>query len=354
MSEFAAIEILGNSLAQWTVAVAVTLVVATALALLRRAARHRLPRWAARTDGPLDDVMAAVLRATGAWFVLAVAVLAGAQALALPGAVRIGLANGFALVAILQGGLWANVAVGAGLAAWLDGRRGADPAGSTTASVLGFIARGALWSIVVLMMLDNLGVDVTALVASLGIGGVAVALALQNVLGDLFASLAIALDKPVVIGDFIIVGDVMGTVERIGLKTTHLRSLSGELVVLANGDLLASRIRNYKRMFERRVVFGFGVTYGTPPADLARIPELLRDIVARQHLARFDRAHLATFGASALEFEVVYYVRDPDYNRYMDTQQAINLELIEALQAAGVEFAFPTQTIHLAAPADAP
>lgn len=354
MSGLAAVEFLGNGLAQWATAAAVAIVVAVALALLRRVARRRLPAWAARTDGCLDDVIAAVVRSTGAWFVLAVAALAGAQALALPGDARLALASGFALVAILQGGLWANAAIGAGLRAWLDGRGQGDGAGATTAAVLGFVGRGALWSLVVLMMLDNLGVDVTALVASLGIGGVAVALALQNILGDLFASLAIALDKPVVIGDFIVVGDVMGTVERVGLKTTHLRSLSGELVVLANGDLLSSRIRNYKRMFERRVVFGFGVTYETPADELSRIPATIRGIVDAQPLARFDRAHLATFGASALEFEVVYHVRDPDYNRYMDVQQAINLQLIAALRGAGVGFAYPTQTIHLATPAAAP
>jgi len=193
----------------------------------------------------------------------------------------------------------------------------------------------------------------TALVASLGIGGIAVALAAQSILGDVFASLAIALDRPVVIGDFIVVGEVMGTVERVGLKTTHLRSLSGELIVLPNNDLLSSRIRNYKRMFERRVLFTFGVTYQTPAESLQRIPGLVRELVERQELARFDRAHLAVFGPSALEFEVVYFVRDPDYNKHMDIQQQILLGLIRALDEAGVEFAYPTQTIHMAAPAEA-
>lgn len=339
-------------LVQWALAAAVFGVVALALATLRGVLRRRLPAWAARTAGKFDDVVVAALQVTGTWFVLAVALLAGAQALALPPDARVGLARLFALVAILQTGIWANAAVGAWLRAHVE-RRSGDPGSATIASVLGVIARVALWSVVVLVMLDNVGVDVTALVASLGIGGVAVALALQNILGDLFASLAIALDKPLVIGDFIITGDVMGTVVRVGLKTTHLRSLSGELIVLSNSDLLGSRIRNYKRMSERRVLFGFGVTYDTPGDQLERIPVTVREIVEAQALARFDRAHFARLGESAFEFEVVYYVKDADYNRYMDVQQAINLRLVAAMQEAGVGFAFPTRTLHLVPPAEA-
>jgi len=196
---------------------------------------------------------------------------------------------------------------------------------------------------------DNLGFNVTTLVASLGIGGVAVALAVQNILGDLFASLSIALDKPFVIGDFIVVDDIAGTVEHVGLKTTRVRSLSGEQVVFSNADLLKSRIHNYKRLYERRVLFGFGVLYRTPPEQLAAIPPMVREIITGQVGTRFDRAHFKGFGASSLDFEVVYFVLDPDYNRYMDIQQAINLELVNRFAAAGVEFAFPTRTVHIEA-----
>ena len=171
--------------------------------------------------------------------------------------------------------------------------------------MLGFVGRIVLWSVVLLMILDNLGVNITALVASLGIGGIAVALAVQNILGDIFASLSIALDRPFAIGDFIVVGDVLGTVEYIGLKTTRIRSLSGEQIVFSNADLLKSRIRNYKRMTERRVVFGFGVVYQTPHDKLERIPAMVREVIEAQPKTRFDRAHFKEYGDSALAFEAV-------------------------------------------------
>jgi len=194
-----------------------------------------------------------------------------------------------------------------------------------------------------------MGVDITALIAGLGIGGIAVALALQNVLGDLFASLSIVLDKPFVIGDFIIVDDLLGTVEHIGLKTTRVRSLFGEQLVFSNSDLLNSRIRNYKRMHERRIVFSLGVTYQTPYEKLAAIPDIIREIIELQEQVRFDRAHFKEYGDFALEFEIVYYMLVPDYNAYMDTQQAINLALYERFEKEGISFAYPTQTLYVSA-----
>jgi small-conductance mechanosensitive channel len=210
------------------------------------------------------------------------------------------------------------------------------------------VVRLAVWSAALLLMLDNLGVDVTALVAGLGVGGIAVALAVQNILGDLFASLSIALDKPFVIGDFVIVGDFMGTIERVGLTTTRIRSLSGEQLVFSNSDLLASRIRNYKRMQERRVAFSVGVTYQTSPDTLEAIPGMIRELIENQQTTRFDRAHFKAFGDSAYLFEIVYYVLDPDYNRFMDTQQAINLGICRRFAEHGIEFAYPTRTVHFA------
>jgi small-conductance mechanosensitive channel len=207
--------------------------------------------------------------------------------------------------------------------------------------VLGFAAKVVLWSVILLLALDNLGVDVTALVAGLGIGGVAVALALQNVLGDLLASLSIVFDKPFVIGDTITVDDLTGTVESIGLKTTRLRGASGEQLVLANGELLKSRIRNWQRMTERRVVLAFGVPHSTPAAAVERIPAMVRDLIEQQDLLRFDRAHFKGFGAAALDFEAVYWVLSPDHGAFMDRQQAVNLGLLRAF------FAVPAQTLVL-------
>jgi small-conductance mechanosensitive channel len=193
------------------------------------------------------------------------------------------------------------------------------------------------------LILDNLGVDVTALIAGLGVGGIAVALAAQNILGDLFASLSIVMDKPFVLGDFITVGESQGTVENIGLKTTRLRSLSGEQLVFPNSDLLTSRIRNFKRMQERRVVFTVAVTYDTAFAQLKEIPELIKAAITSQEQTRFDRAHFQKLGDAALIFEAVYFVTIPDFVRYMDIQEQINLRLLEEFASRGIEFAHPTQ-----------
>jgi small-conductance mechanosensitive channel len=182
-------------------------------------------------------------------------------------------------------------------------------------------------------------VNVTALVAGLGIGGVAVALAVQNVLGDLLAALLIVLDKPFVIGDVIAVDQFVGSVEHIGLKSTRLRSLSGEQIVMTNGDLTKSRIRNYRRMFERRVVFTLGVVHRTRHDQLARIPPLIREVVTAQRYTRFDRSHFVGPVGSALTFEAVYFVTQPDYNLYMDIQQAIHLEIFRRLGEEQIELA---------------
>jgi small-conductance mechanosensitive channel len=200
---------------------------------------------------------------------------------------------------------------------------------------------------VLLVALDNLGIDVTALVAGLGIGCVAVALSVQNILGDLFASLSIILDKPFVIGDFLIIDDYMGSVEYVGLKTTRVRSLSGEQLIFSNSDLLKSRIRNYGRMFERRVVFSIGVTYDTSREKLRRIPGIIREAIEAEDKTRFDRSHFMNYGDYSLQFETVYYVLSADYNSYMDIQQAIYFAIHEAFEQEGIEFAYPTQTLFV-------
>jgi small-conductance mechanosensitive channel len=205
-----------------------------------------------------------------------------------------------------------------------------------------------VWIIGVIFLLDNLGFDISAVVAGLGIGGIAVALAAQAVLGDLFSYFSILLDRPFELGDFIIVGDLMGTVERIGLKTTRIRSLSGEQLIFSNTDLTKSRVSNYKRMQTRRVVFGFGVVYETPLAKLKKIPEIVKEIiVSLGKEAVFDRAHFQKFGDFSLDFEAVYIAQTADYNRYMDLQQTINLALFERFQKEKIEFAYPTQVVNV-------
>jgi small-conductance mechanosensitive channel len=204
-----------------------------------------------------------------------------------------------------------------------------------------------IWIAGLLFLLANLGFDITAVVAGLGIGGIAIALAAQALLGDLFAYFVILFDKPFELGDFLIFGDILGSVERIGVKTTRLRSLGGEQIIVSNSDLTNSRVRNYKRMEKRRVVFKVGVVYGTPFEQVKEIPGLLRTAVEREELAIFDRAHFASYGDWSLVFEVVYNVASPDYNLFMDIQERINLAIYESFSERDIEFAFPTQTVHL-------
>jgi small-conductance mechanosensitive channel len=287
-----------------------------------------------------------VLRTRG-WFILAAALYAGSIALDLPSRADRVLGLGIGLALLVQSVVWGNAVITLGVGRYVGRRVEQDASSATTAAVLSFLARLALWTVALLLALDNLGVDVTALVAGLGVGGIAVALALQNVLGDIFAAFSIMLDKPFRIGDFIVVDELLGTVEHIGLKTTRVRSLSGEQLVFSNADLLNSRIRNFKRMQERRVVFGFGVTYDTPADQLERIPAIVQRIVESRPLTRFDRAHFKSFGPSSLDFEVVYYVLTPDYNTRMDIQHAINLELCRQFGQLAIAFAYPTQTLYL-------
>ncbi|GAB4385871.1 MAG: mechanosensitive ion channel family protein [Elainellaceae cyanobacterium] len=207
--------------------------------------------------------------------------------------------------------------------------------------------RTAAWALGIIFVLDNLGFDISAVLAGIGIGGVAIALASQGVLQDLFSYFSILFDRPFELGDFIIVGEYMGTVEHVGIKTTRIQSLSGEEIVIANADLTSSRIRNYKRMYRRRVVFQFGVLYETTAEQLQIIPGLVQQIVERVEKASFDRAHFFSYGDFSLNFEVVYYVIGNDYNLYMDVQQEINLQLKQGLEQRGIEFAYPTQVLYL-------
>jgi small-conductance mechanosensitive channel len=335
--------VLGNTLAAWGIGLGLTLLVGSLLPLLKCQLGRRLGRLAERDGAQLSRYFAEIIAGTRRSVMWLVALFVGARAVTLPPKIDAALASLTAAVLLLQAALWAQRALNVWLGQRLERTRITDAAGATTLSLLGFVCRVALWAVALLMILDNLGFNITTLVASLGIGGVAV----QNILGDLFASLSIALDKPFVIGDFIVVDGIAGTVEYVGLKTTRVRSLEGQQVVFANADLLKSRIHNYKRLYQRRVLFGFGVVHDTPPDTLAAIPVWVRDIVAGLDGTRFDRAHFKGFGDSSLDFEVVYFVLDPDYNRYMDIQQAINLALVRRFAAEGVAFAFPTRTLHV-------
>ncbi len=222
-----------------------------------------------------------------------------------------------------------------------------DPSSAAALSLLNTALQGIFLIIVFLIALSNLGVNVTALVTGLGVGGIAVALAAQNILGDFLASLSIALDKPFVVGDFIANDQLAGTVEAIGIKTTRVRSIAGEQVVLSNKDLLESRLQNYKRMQERRVVQTVGVLYNTPTAVLREIPSWIKEIIEKQNTCRFDRCHLMNFDDSWLKFEFVFYILSAEYNVFMDAQQVILLEILERFEREKVGIAYPSRSIYL-------
>lgn len=215
----------------------------------------------------------------------------------------------------------------------------------TTINLIGLISQFIIYSLIFLLILNNLGVDITALIAGLGVGGIAIALAVQSILSDLFSSLTIVLDKPFVVGDNIRVGELDGIVEKIGLKTTRLKSISGEHLVIGNSDLLQSRIRNFKHMNERRVIHNLTIVYQTHPDILEKIPLWIEEIVNQNSFSRFERCHLLRFLDSALDFELVYWIKSSDFQLYADTSQKVNFAIIRKFALEKVEFAYPTRTI---------
>ena len=337
----------GNTITGWAIAAGLAVAVVFTLRVVAAVVAGRLRKLASATHTDLDDLVADLIDRTKLLFVLIVAVWAASLTLSLSAAAESRIRAALILGMLLQAAFWATALVNYFLVRYRKKAIEEDPSVATALGAVGFLLRVGVWAITAMIALDTLGVDITALVAGLGVGGIAIALAVQSLLGDLFASISIVLDKPFVVGDFIIVGDATGTVENVGLKTTRIRSLSGEQLVIANSDLLSSRIRNYKRMQERRVLFEVGVVYGTEAAKLKEIPETIRAAVESRDNTRFDRSHFKAFGDSALIFETVYFMTVPDYNSYMDTQQAINLELYERFEMDGLEFAFPTQTVFV-------
>lgn len=338
---------LDNTLLNWSIALSVTV---AASVLMYAGNIFVVRRWsviAGLTRTPVDDVAVAMLASTHIVFVMIVAVYIGTYFLDLPHQKQLAVSRITVVALLLQLAYWGDNGIRHWLASYRRRKITEDAASTTSTAALGFIVRMTLWLIIVLVILDNLGFNITALVASLGISGIAVALAVQNILGDIFASLSIVLDKPFVVGDFIIVDDVMGTVEFVGLKTTRVRSIGGEQVVFSNGDLLKSRIRNHKRMQTRRAVFTIGVSYQTTEAQLRAIPQIVRELVTAQPGVSFDRAHFKDYGESSLNFEVVYNLPNPDFNFYMDVQQVINLGLFQRFAQEGIEFAYRSHTLQL-------
>lgn len=347
--EFLDLKFLNNPIFTWIIAVVVIILVFIVVSWLKDILRNRLSKAAEASASETKRFVSSLLERTGRVFILVVALYSGSLILSLPESIHNFLRTGMIVVALLQIAFWGGSLIDYLVNKRLEGENGEQAAQATSLSALKLVAKIALWTIVILLILENLtGVEINALIASLGVTGVAVALAVQNILGDLFASLSIALDKPFIIGDSVRVGEFIGTVEHIGLKSTRIRSISGEQVIFSNSDLLSSRIQNLKSMERRRATFTIGVTYETPPDKLERIPPIVREIVEGLEDATLDRVHFNLMGDFSLNFEIAYYVETPDFYRYMDIQHAINMELVRRFALEGIEFAYPTQTVYMA------
>ena len=314
--------------------------------LFQRIVLGRLKRWAKTTTWNIDEFIIDIVRkmlvpiAYYGVFFLAVGHLALPRVLGriigVAGVVLVAFLSAQALIAVARFAIRSYIET-------------AEKGSSRERALQGFMTliRVVVWGLATVVLLDNLGIRINTVIAGLGIGGIAVALAAQNILGDLFAYFTIMFDRPFEIGDFIIVGEYMGVVNHLGVKTTRIGSLGGEQIVMSNKDLTDSRVRNYKRMEKRRVLFRLGVTYQTPFGKLQEIPEVIAGVIRGVEDTAFDRAHFFSYGDFSLVFEVVYYVMGNDYTKYMDIQQEINLRIHEEFEKRKIEFAYPTQTLYL-------
>ena len=337
---------LGNRILDYVIALAVLLFSLVFVKVVVRMIIRRFKKYALKTTTTIDDFMVTILER----IVLPVLYLScfylGLKILKLP-TVMDGVINVIELAVITF--LAARIIIlllGYSLNAYLT-KKQEDPTLVRSLDGMSNVAKFLVWALALIIFLDNIGFKVTTMIAGLGIGGIAVAIAAQALLKDFFSYFSIVFDRPFKLGDFIIIGDFMGTVEYIGIKTTRLRSLGGEQVIFSNTDLTDSRVRNYKRMEKRRVVFSLGVTYQTSLSQLKEIPKIIEKVIKDTKDTAFDRAHFFSYGDFSLIFEVVYFVLSPDYNKYMDIQKAINFAINEQFDRLGVEFAYPIKTQYV-------
>ncbi|RZA13111.1 MAG: mechanosensitive ion channel family protein, partial [Proteobacteria bacterium] len=339
---------LGVNLLEWGIIFGLAIVLWSGLKFLKKRFGRHISRLALRSNVHWDDIVSRMIERTHGVFIFILSLYLSASIMRADDQ-ALSLFYKFLVVAtFFQVALWGNEILAFGLNRYLTkryGQRDETVDNLSTYSAINITAKFVLWSVLFLLLLDNLGVNITALVTGLGIGGIAIALAVQNILGDIFASLTIVLDGPFEVGDFIVVEDKSGTVEAIGLKTSRIRALSGEQLVFPNKKLIDGYIQNFKRMQERRIVFNVKVDYDTPSEKLEGIAGLIAEIVKAQPDLRLDRCHFARLGDSALEFEIVYTMLKAEYNLYMDTQQRINLEIFKRFRADGISFYYPTPTV---------
>lgn len=346
MNEFLRYTILSNTIQEWAISFGIIAGCIVFAKLIQRIIIVRIRKFAERTRSTFDDFIISVLQRSAMPYLVILSVYLGLNYLWLDPRIKRILH-----VAILFVSVFFIVRTITDLIAYFFTRY-AEKGNNAEAQVKQ--ARGILiiiniviWLIGIVFLIDNLGYNITTIITGLGIGGIAIALAAQTVLGDLFSYFVIFFDKPFETGDFIIIGDKMGTVEYIGIKTTRLRALGGEQLIVSNTDLTNSRVQNYKRMEKRRIVASIGVIYETSAEKLRKIPGIIQHIITSHPDTQFDRAHFTEFGDFSLNFEVVYYILSADYNLYMDRQQSIGLAIFEAFQKEEIEFAYPTQKLLL-------
>lgn len=327
------------------ITVAIALAIFAVLEIIKKLLLKNMSGLSETRAGEIYKIAQELIERTRSWVLLVLSFYAASFNLALPHNAWLIVKTIALITFLIQAGIWGNHAITFWLENYKKKKLREDAVSVTMISALAFFVRVIVWTVMVLIALDHFGVNVTALVAGLGVGGIAVALAVQNILKDVFASLSIVLDKPFVIGDFIVVDNYMGTIEDIGLKTTRIRSLTGEQLIFPNSNLLESRIKNFRDQRERRVAFSIGIVYQTTQEQVRAIPGIIKDIIEAQENTRFERSHLNAFGDSALGFETVYWMTISDYNVFMDTQQVIFQEILKRFEQEGIEFAYPTRML---------
>lgn len=338
-----------NSVGRYFFALSLFIGLMVTIIFLKKFLLHHLSKIASKTANDFDDFIIGLVAQVGRITIGAVSLYMASLFLTLPDVLRSLIKYILVVVLTVRVIFFLEALVYYGIRKIYKKRiSDTDPAGEAMIKSLTGILRWVIWSVGFVFVLSNLGVNISALVAGIGIGGIAVALAAQAVLADAFSAFSIFLDKPFEIGDFIIVDDYLGTVEHIGIKTTRIRSLSGEQLIFPNSNLTNSRVKNYKRMDTRRILFKIGIVYQTPIEKVRRIPEMVRLIFSKINGVRLDRVHFGSFGDFALVYEIVYYVLSADYNIYMDKQQEINLALMEEFEKEKISFAYPTQTLYVA------
>lgn len=344
MNEILTQEYYGNTVEHYAIALFIIIGSVLVVRIFRKRLLHQIKKWAEKTETKLDDYIIGGIEKFGLPILIFVAIYFGLSYLTFTEKADKIIDNAMVVVITIYMIRLLSTFIRLALESFISKQEGGVEKLKQLNGLM-MIINAVIWLIGFLFLFDNLGYNVTTIIAGLGIGGIAIALAAQNILGDLFNYFVIFLDKPFEVGDFVTVDDKKGTVDHIGIKTTRLISLGGEQLVFSNSDLTNSRIHNFKRMDRRRVVFNLGVVYSTTHEQLQRIPTIIKDIISLQNLITFDRAHFAKFGSYSLDFEIVYFIESADYVLYMNTQESINLKIVKAFEEEKIEFAYPTQTV---------